>query len=611
LTTTNPLLTVQVRATDNIGATNVEFYLNGLDYGSGIAGASNLWALNFALRPGTNTVQTVATDGSGNVSATNSLAVTYVNPQTNASSISVVEHWQDSSQTNSAGAVLVVSQDVGTLNTALAVPGLQSLSASVWSNLVLTVALGNIDFSNQLAAAAVVTSNQATFYLHTIYDPNGNPLADEQLTLARAGNTLRLSVTTGNPTYDVNHPLLANAYLGEGGSIRDAIPFSLSLLDGGTFNAYVSVARTIYLSGSVAVTPDAQSNQLNNILIAGAADYVAPTLSITAPTAGQRWSNAVFAVAGTAGDNLGVTNVFYSLNGGAWSNAVSSNQWTNWAAQVTLAPGTNNLRAFSVDSAGNNSPTNAVSLVYVLSGQLQLGAAGLGTFTPNYSNAWLQIGLTYSVTSAPARGFEFSNWTVSTNWLGGVTNASPVLRFTMASNLTLLAAFADTNRPTLAVSAPAAGQRMTNALATFIGTAGDNWQVAAVWYQLNGGAWNPVTTGNGYTNWSQTAPLIAGTNTFKAFAQDVAGNNSPTNTLSVVSSNAFRLQLWLTNAPVPAGGLTLSLQLSPGLNGHLQYSSDLLAWAPLTNFIGSRTNLTILDTSATNADRRFYRAVVP
>ena len=84
---------------------------------------------------------------------------------------------------------------------------------------------------------------------------------------------------------------------------------------------------------------------------------------------------------------------------------------------------------------------------------------------------------------------------------------------------------------------------MTNALATIVGTTKDNWKVGGVWYQLNSNAWNLVTTTtNSYTNWTQTVTLMVGTNTLKAYAVDLGGNFSTTNSLSIVSSNTFKLQ---------------------------------------------------------------------
>ena len=56
-----------------------------------------------ALRPGANLIQTTATDSSGNVSATNSLVMRYVNPQTNANLIAVSEHLLGSLITDNSG----------------------------------------------------------------------------------------------------------------------------------------------------------------------------------------------------------------------------------------------------------------------------------------------------------------------------------------------------------------------------------------------------------------------------------------------------------------------------------------------------------------------------
>ena len=153
---------------------------------------------------------------------------------------------------------------------------------------------------------------------------------------------------------------------------------------------------------------------------------------------------------------------------------------------------------------------------------------------------------------------------------------------------------------------------MTNALATIVGTTKDNWQVAGVWNQLNGGAWIPANTANNFTNWTAALTLIAGTNTIKSFAQDWGGNFSTTNSLSVISSNTFMLQLVFTNAmPLETNGLAFSLQLSKGLDGHIQVSSNLTNWATLTNFVGTNTTLNFRDPAATNSSQRFYRATIP
>jgi hypothetical protein len=170
----------------------------------------------------------------------------------------------------------------------------------------------------------------------------------------------------------------------------------------------------------------------------------------------------------------------------------------------------------------------------------------------------------------------------------------------------------DAGRPTINITAPTSGQLMTNALATVVGTASDNSGVANVWYQLNNAAWNAPATANGWTNWTTTVELISGTNTVKAYAKNLGGNFSTTNSVSFVSSNTFKLQLTLTNSvPLKTNGLVFSLQLSTGLNGHIQVSSNLTSWTTLTNFVGTNSTVTFRDAAATNSPRRFYRAVVP
>ena len=334
----------------------------------------------------------------------------------------------------------------------------------------------------------------------------------------------------------------------------------------------------------------------NLTLQANFIDVTKPTVSITNLTAGQRVSNAVFTVKGTATDNWQVSNVICQLNNTGWTNASGSNPWS---IPFSLTPGTNLVAAYAVDTTGNLSTTNSVSFQCVVTNQLQVRATGLGTISPNYSNSWLEIGRNYSITSAPASGFVFTNWVISTNWIGGTTTSKTNLQFMMASNLTLQANFLDVTRPTNKITAPTFGQHMTNAMATVVGTASDNWKVTGVWYQLNNGPWNQPATTNSYTNWTTTVTLLVGTNTVKAYATDLGGNFSTTNSLNIVSSNTFKLQLdFATAQPLTSTGLDFTLQISSNLNGHIQISTNLTSWATLTNFVGTNTMLNFRDATA-------------
>jgi hypothetical protein len=447
-----------------------------------------------------------------------------------------------------------------------------------------------------------------------------------------AGDTVKTTITITNQSCSGGSSNAAAFHIGfywsTSSSFSGASPFYEALVSGCAANGTVSLTNNITIgAGNVPGTyylgykindenEVTECNEGNNGIyywtVTVIPDTNPPTINITSPTSGQRWSNAVFNVTGTASDNVAVSNVLYSLNGLSWTAATTGNNWTNWTKQVTLTPGTNTIAAYAVDTSGNNSLTNGVSFDFVVTNQLQVRTMGLGTISPNYSNAWLEIGRNYSITSAPASGFVFTNWLVSTNWIGGTTMSKTNLQFMMASNLTLRANFLDVTRPTNTITAPTSGQHMTNALATVVGTASDNWKVTGVWYQLNNGSWNQPATTNSYTNWTTTLTLVAGTNKLKAYAMDLGGNFSTTNSLNIVSSNTFKLQLnFATAQPLQTNGLNFTLQISSNLNGHIQVSTNLLNWLTLTNFIGTNTTLNFRDSAATNFNRRFYRAVVP
>ena len=249
-------------------------------------------------------------------------------------------------------------------------------------------------------------------------------------------------------------------------------------------------------------------------------DDTPPTLVINSPKSGQNMSNALFIAIGTVKDNVGVVSASYQLNGGPWTPALPFNNWTNWNAVLNLSPGTNTFKAYASDAAGNNSTTQSVNLFYAVTTPLIVSTNGHGTVSPNYNNAMLEIGKSYSMKATASTGFKFTGWT------GGQTTTNATLTLLMTSNLTLTANFADDSVPTLAITAPKSGLNVSNAAFTVTGTAKDNVGVASVFYQLNGGDWLPATTSNAWANWSTGVTLIPGANTIKAYALDGKNNSS-------------------------------------------------------------------------------------
>lgn len=363
---TNGLVTVQAQATDKVGASTVEFYLNGQDFGPGWQQASGLWTRNLALSLGTNMVAVVATDVAYNLSVTNSVQLVYLNNQTNANAITLVEDWLTAWAPSPPGFDNSERQDTGILKATLAVPGLQAMSADTWSNLCLSLSFGGFACNEYLYQADVLSTNLASFYFTDFNDPSGNLACTEQLTVSRSGNTLLIVVRMGNATnQQFPASFVAGGYEGFPYNNYGSTPeFALMLQDGNSLDVYAGITNRVYLTtkGLGTISSFVGYPNVTGLQVTGAADFTPPTITITAPVNGQRWSNLVFNVTGTAHDNEQVSNVWVQVNTIGWQLASTGNHWTNWTASVILLPGTNTVQAFAADASGNVSFTNGVKV---------------------------------------------------------------------------------------------------------------------------------------------------------------------------------------------------------------------------------------------------------
>ena len=99
----------------------------------------------------------------------------------------------------------------------------------------------------------------------------------------------------------------------------------------------------------------------NLVLEADTVDTEKPYLSITNVTSKFVATNALFTVMGRATDNVAVASVNYSINGSTNTPAVLDG--ASWSAPVTLSLGSNIFTTYAVDTSGNVSPTNKVSIL--------------------------------------------------------------------------------------------------------------------------------------------------------------------------------------------------------------------------------------------------------
>jgi hypothetical protein len=287
-----------------------------------------------------------------------------------------------------------------------------------------------------------------------------------------------------------------------------------------------------------------------------ASDTTRPTVVITNPPSGANVTNSTILVQGTASDPFAITAVQYQLlnaNGSnAWQLATGTNAWS--ATVTNLIPGTNTVRVEAMDIGSNVSTVVSRTFNYIVTTPLSLAIVGEGSVAGATNGQLLHLGYPYHLTAAAANGFKFAGWT------GSITTNTATVSFDATVNFSLTANFVEAAKPTLSITAPVNAERWSNNVFNVTGQATDLVGVAAVWYQLDGGAWSTnVNSTNSFTNWNASVPLTPGPNVIKAFAQNVAGNLSTTTSVSFVYVLSTTLTVQ-TNGPD---------KLTPNYNGVL------------------------------------------
>ncbi len=198
---------------------------------------------------------------------------------------------------------------------------------------------------------------------------------------------------------------------------------------------YAITNMTSDMAGTYQVTvTNLGGSTVTNILVTYVADTNPPTIILTG--AGATFSNATLKVTGTATDNVAVSNVVFSLDQGVtFSNAVTTNKWTNFAITSTLTNvGTNTLIVKGVDVNGNWTAPSTNHPVYAPLYTVAITTSGTGTVSSNWTGK-VQWGKTYDATAKPGVNFVLVGWT------GSITTNVADAGFSPTSNMTLTATF--------------------------------------------------------------------------------------------------------------------------------------------------------------------------
>jgi hypothetical protein len=445
-------------AAQRIVAASPDFTVRGIagDIGSGVesvwcqlnsdgwmqTSGLNAWSRPVTLAAGLNTVKAYSMDAEGNCSPTQTVSCTYV-----------------------------VTRPIGISKTGLGTVGVytngQLLELGTSYTLTATPAPG-FALQNWTYQGADITF----FYNGNIGAVGNGPTSPTVFTLAtektltslqtyhwnggRGASSLgTLSLSNANGT--VYGPWSVTGYPGQGGvpnAYWKAIPNIL--LEPGTYTIIDSDPSTwsqnagslgkgfawANAAEGIATTPSFTFIMQSNLTVcANFIDIGKPAVVIASPTAAQRIValNPDFTVRGTASDiGAGVVTVDCQINNGEWQMATGTNVWTNI---VTLVAGSNTIKAYSRDAAGNCSPTASVVCTYVVTTPIGISKTGMGTVGIYTNGQLLEIGTSYTLTAMPAAGYVLRNWTTNDNVAGTALSFT----FIMQSNLTVCANFIETS----------------------------------------------------------------------------------------------------------------------------------------------------------------------
>jgi uncharacterized repeat protein (TIGR03803 family) len=187
---------------------------------------------------------------------------------------------------------------------------------------------------------------------------------------------------------------------------------------------------------------------------------------------------------------------------------------------------------------------SSVSQTVPVGSTVMLGVSVGGSPTLNYhwlrNGNYLKDGSTFSGTStdtltiANASTQNSGSYTVVIrNSAGAVTNTAIVLSVRNPYG---------TNQPTLRITGPANHATLKKAMVTLSGTTSCSVPVDQVYYQVNDGGWQLATSQGGWKQWNAKLVLPPGANTIQAFALNIVGVPSLTNTVNLV--------VGVTSAPV-------------------------------------------------------------
>jgi hypothetical protein len=315
--------------------------------------------------------------------------------------------------------------------------------------------------------------------------------------------------------------------------------------------------------------------------ITAATDTTAPVVTVTGPTSAAAYTSTASTVslAGTASDQVGVTQVTWSNDRGGSGTATGT---TNWTASVAVQVGSNAVTVTARDAAGNTStdvmtvhydapPALAAianqSTVVAQAVSLQLVGSDPNGTAVSYGATGLPAGLSLGATSGLITGAPTTAGTYAV--VATVSDSS----MTVSRTFTWTVAAAANAAPVVTITAPTTASTFATAVASVSVSGGATDDVAVTqvtWVNNRGGS----GTASGTSVWTIAGlALLSGQNVITVTARDAAGNAS-TDVLTVTYNAVPVLAAVAPQATEVGRQASLAIAASDGDGDALTYGAN-------------------------------------
>ncbi len=453
---TSGTLTFTANATDNVGVTKVEFYVDGALVGTNTAAPYTLAYDSTKLANGAHSLVAKAYDAAANSGTSSSVAFSVNNP--------------------TGG---------GTTTQLLGNPGFETGTASPW-----TATSGVIDNSSSEAAHGgswkawldgYGSSHTDSLYQQVALDPTATAATltfwlhvdTAETTTSTAYDTLKVQLRTSSGTVLATLATYSNLNAANGFTQQS---FDLSAYKGQTLQVYLvgtedSSAQTSFVVDDFALNVTASGS-------GGGSDTTPPTVSAT-----ENGTSGTITFTATASDNVGVTKVAFYVDG-ALKGTDTASPYTLTLDSATLANGGHSLTAKAYDAAGNVGGSPAVS--FSVSNNVPTGSNLAESFDTGSKGSYATGTVTLST----------GTWTLTDALLGGSSSDRKVGAQSVRVR--------NSGKVTMGFDFATGAQTVSVKHAKFGSDGSSTW---GLWYSTDGGS-----------TWTQAGNLVTTTSTTLATA---------------------------------------------------------------------------------------------